>query len=74
MIAALLAFLARHFCDARETASCQSTDHLVMATKFCSSCGARLLKQCPRCGNRVIVGDLFCDGCGMRLNQDREAS
>ena len=32
--------------------------------KFCSNCGAKLMKQCPNCGVDVADGVKFCPECG----------
>ena len=32
--------------------------------KFCSNCGAKLMKECPKCGYDVEDGVKFCPNCG----------
>ena len=32
--------------------------------KFCSNCGAKLMKECPKCGHDVEDGVKFCPDCG----------
>lgn len=32
--------------------------------KFCSNCGAKLMKQCPNCGIDIADGIKFCPECG----------
>lgn len=35
--------------------------------KFCTSCGAPLVKTCQHCGKAGQLDDLFCGACGLTL-------
>ena len=38
------------------------------AARFCSTCGAQLLRSCPACGALAPLGARFCPECGTALN------
>ena len=42
--------------------------------KFCESCGAKLERRCPSCGQPVGEASRFCDGCGHRLDAPAPAT
>lgn len=42
--------------------NCKTSNSI--GTKFCSSCGSKLMKQCPQCGADVQDGVKFCTDCG----------
>lgn len=49
------------------TKICQCGAVLAAAAKFCSECGTKQPKICPRCGKKVSDVAKFCDECGMNL-------
>jgi class 3 adenylate cyclase/tetratricopeptide (TPR) repeat protein len=38
--------------------------------RFCSECGAALLRTCPSCGFEQPAGATFCSNCGVALRED----
>jgi class 3 adenylate cyclase/tetratricopeptide (TPR) repeat protein len=38
--------------------------------RFCSECGAALLRSCPACGFEQPAGATFCSNCGVALRED----
>jgi class 3 adenylate cyclase/tetratricopeptide (TPR) repeat protein len=38
--------------------------------RFCSECGAALLRTCPACGFEQPAGATFCSNCGVALRED----
>jgi class 3 adenylate cyclase/tetratricopeptide (TPR) repeat protein len=38
--------------------------------RFCSECGAPLLRSCPTCGAEQPAGATFCSNCGLALRED----
>jgi class 3 adenylate cyclase len=37
--------------------------------RFCSACGASLIRACPRCGSEVPEGARFCPACGSPVGE-----
>ena len=53
------------------TATCPHCGNSVSKTsKFCTSCGTRLLVVCPNCGANVKATSKFCTACGTPMQQD----
>ena len=46
---------------------CPSCGAKTAKGKFCSECGASLVKKCPSCGVEVTPGAKFCVECGEKL-------
>jgi len=38
-------------------------------TKFCNSCGEKLIIDCPKCGEAVLPGIKFCQSCGTNVSE-----
>jgi RNA polymerase subunit RPABC4/transcription elongation factor Spt4 len=43
-----------------------------IGTKFCNSCGEKLIIECPKCGAAVPPGTKFCQSCGANVMQASE--
>ena len=39
-----------------------------VGTKFCSSCGKKIMDTCPSCGSDVTFGKKFCPNCGAAMS------
>ncbi len=37
-------------------------------SRFCSHCGASLVRYCPECGAKLPTGTTLCEGCGTDLH------
>jgi len=49
-------------------ASCSAEN--ASGARFCSECGAALLRSCPACGFEQPAGATFCSNCGVALRED----
>lgn len=46
---------------------CPSCGNKTLKGKFCSSCGASLIRKCPKCNSEVSPESKFCLECGKKL-------
>src|SRR5499425_2199049 len=46
---------------------CENAD----ASRFCTQCGARLVRQCGSCGADLVEGVRFCGQCGLAVDTPR---
>jgi len=54
-----------------ECTQCQHDNGL--GAQFCSSCGASLVRLCPRCGIDALPEACFCAACGQKLSHEGDA-
>ena len=53
--------------SSRQCPKCNTANH--PDTRFCVTCGEKLINDCPKCGVVINYGAAFCPSCGANLNE-----